>query len=155
MDVLPEERRARDGGPDGAQPGDHDAAASRPDIDDACSFLSAQASWLELGLRTCEDTPLVASALQAHERGHETWLALIGAAERAGEGPVADRLAALYQFHGRLVGVLEGGPDGRVDAVTCAEVRRLLGERLVLLTDQTIAALRTSVPRAPAVAALP
>lgn len=128
------------------------------DVEGACAFLCAQASWLDLGLRRSEDPSQLATALRAHERGHETWLGLIGAADRVGETGAADRMGALYAFHGRVVGALEGGPDGRVDAVACAEVRRLLCERLDHLTRETLAALRVPRldvrPAAPALALL-
>lgn len=128
----------------------------RFDVEGACAFLCAQASWLDLGLRRSEDPSLLATALRAHERGHETWIGLIGAADRAGETGASDRMGALYAFHGRVVGVLEGGPDGRVDAVACAEVRRLLCERLGRLTRDTLDALRVPGldvrPPAPALA---
>lgn len=140
MDVMLEDREPRDAGAaasSGATRGGDDF-----DVEGACAFLCAQASWLDLGLRRNDDPSLLATALRSHEQGHETWLRLIGSAERAGATVAVAQLGALYAFHGRLVGALEGGMGGRVDAVACAEVRRLLCERLDHLTREGLEVLR-------------
>lgn len=106
-------------------------------------FLRGQCSCLQRGLERAEDETAVAIVLRSHEACHGAWLSLIAALERP--SPAAAALVAnLYNFHGRVVGSLERGPDLRLDAGLRADVRRLLGDRLATLTEETLGAVQAA-----------
>lgn len=110
----------------------------------ATTFLQGQAGWLVRALEECIDATLLGVARLAHDRSHGRWLALIAAAAEAGDPVLADDLAALYTFHGRIVESLERGAGGRVDGASCAVVRRILAERLSVRTAAAIRAVHGS-----------
>lgn len=141
MDVVEQDRGRQDAAAQAAGSGAAPAGADF-DVDGACAFVCAQASWLDLGLRRSNDPTVLATALRSHEQGHETWIRLISSAERSGASGAAVQLGALYAFHGRLIGALEGGTGGGVDALACDDVRRLLCDRLGRLTRESLEVLR-------------
>lgn len=111
------------------------------DREAAALFLRAQASWLRRGLRLAADPVEVGVVLGTHDRSHESWVELIAAAERAGGHDAAAAIAALYGFHGRVVGSLERRMDLRLDAAVQEQVRRMLADRLTTMTEETLALL--------------
>jgi hypothetical protein len=113
-----------------------------PDHD--CTFLREQARALGAGLRRSDDPALVATALTAHESSHESWLDLLARTE--GDPALAERLATLYQFHGRLVESLDRGLDGWLNPRAAHEIRAVLADRLDECTEATVAALRRTAP---------
>lgn len=121
---------------------DDDAAASGRLVDRnrAALFLRAQSSWLRLGLGRADDPTAVGIVLGAHDASHESWLALIAALE-AEDAEAAERVSALYWFHGRVVGSLERGADRRLGADALAGVRSLLAAMLGRLTEEAVARL--------------
>lgn len=112
------------------------------DVEAVCLFMRAQSSWLRRGLRHADDPTAVGIVLGAHDASHESWLGLIAAIERiVGPEPAAE-LAALYGFHGRVVGCLEQGVDRRVPHEVADAMREGLAERLAELTEAAIDAVR-------------
>ena len=99
----------------------------------AVRFVRTQSWWLERGLTRAEDATAVGIVLGTHDASHEAWLALIAALEADGDTG-AGAVAALYEFHGRVVGFLERGLDQRLDPGVRSGLRSLLKTRLAQLT---------------------
>lgn len=104
------------------------------------TFLRAQASWLARGLTHGTDPTAVGLVLGAHERAHERWVDLIASLHQRLGADAAQTVATLYAYHGRVAGSLERGP-GFLDPDTAAVVRNYHAERLLQLTEVTVAAL--------------
>jgi hypothetical protein len=111
-----------------------------PDRLGATAFLRAQSAALHRGLEGVEHRPAVGIALGAHDASHESWLALISALEDAGR-PAARDIAALYTYHGRVVGFLERRLDHRLDDEVRAGLRALMSARLHRLTETAVDAV--------------
>jgi hypothetical protein len=116
-------------------------------IDDAAAhndaialFLRTQASWLAHGLARADDPTAVGIVLGRHDVSHERWLGVIAYLDRVDQ-TVAEQLATLYAFHGRIVGCLERGPDPRLGADVHQEVRRMLSRRLAAMTSECVTAV--------------
>lgn len=128
--------------PDGHRPsravGAHEGGLDR---DAAEVFLRAQSAWLRRGLTHGEDREVVRLVLNSHETSHESWLALIAAAERHLGAPVAQVLGAVYTGHGRVAGTLERGATTTLSAEVATRVRDLLATHLAALTEAAVAAL--------------
>jgi uncharacterized protein YPO0396 len=103
----------------------------------ACTFLQAQGQWLAHGLEHASAPDVVGTVLGMHDASHEAWLDLIAAIERADEA-AAQEVAALYGYHGRVVGSLERGLDPLLTGAVQHQVRRLLVRRLETLTAQAV-----------------
>lgn len=115
------------------------------EVDRECAFLREQAEALCTGLRATSSPALLATALNAHEASHETWMCLLARLERDGPPQLAADLETLYEFHGRLVESLERGLDGWLNAQAAYEIRRVLADRLAECTAMAVAALRRHV----------
>jgi hypothetical protein len=111
------------------------------DVAAASLFLRAQASWLCRGLTRNDDPAAVGIVLGAHDASHESWLTLIAATQVSHGDDTAQEIAALYGFHGRVVGSLERGLDRRLETRVADHIRELLAERLRDLTQAAIARL--------------
>lgn len=103
-------------------------------------FVRAQSSWLSRGLTRARDPVAARLVLTVHDRAHESWLALIAAANRELPPDAATRLAALYTFHGHVAGVLEQFVD-RWNLAVPQDVCEDLQERLEELTESAVDAL--------------
>lgn len=124
------------------------------DVVSASLFLRAQSSWLCRGLERAADPTATGIVLGAHDASHESWLDLIATVQRCRGDEPAQQIAALYGFHGRVVGSLERGLDRSLDPGVAASVRELLGERLQVLTERAVTILSSDEPST-AIEALP
>jgi hypothetical protein len=113
-------------------------------VDRDCSFLRAQAASLAEGLRRSGRPECLASALSAHDDGHEPWVRLLAKVAAEDERRLALELSDLYEFHGRLVESLERGLDGWFNGEAAHEIRTVLANRLTDCTEHAVAALERS-----------
>jgi hypothetical protein len=120
---------------------------SRPGgfVEIAVRFLEHQADGLLHGLARSRDAAAVAAVLAAHDAAHEEWLAVIAASNRLLGAEAAEAVAALYSFHGRVVGFLEQGVDPDLGDGVAAEVHRVLERCLERLTLHAVTTLQRDV----------
>jgi hypothetical protein len=104
------------------------------DADAASTFLHSQARWLAHALDKANVPEIVGTVLGLHDASHEAWLELIADVERLDERSAQD-LAALYSYHGRVVGSLERGLDPLLNGSVQVQVRQLLADRLEAMTS--------------------
>jgi hypothetical protein len=120
---------------------------SRPGgfVEIAVRFLEHQADGLLHGLARSRDAAAVAAVLAAHDAAHEEWLAVIAATDRRLGAEAAGTVAALYSFHGRVIGFLEQGVDPHLGDGVTAEVHRVLERCLERLTLHAVTTLQRDV----------
>lgn len=103
-------------------------------------FLRRQQALL---LRQLGDADRDAGALPApRPAAHAEWLALIAVAGDECGREAADRVARLYEYHGRVAGSLERQRQLPLPPPASQNLRRLLADRLSELTDDAAAGLR-------------
>lgn len=128
--------------PDGRGPsGVVNAHEGALDRDAAEMFLRAQSAWLCRGLAHGGDREVVRLVLHSHDTCHDSWLALIAAANRQLGELAAQALGALYAGHGRVAESLERGSAVELSADVVARVRDLLADYVATLTEAAVAAL--------------
>lgn len=132
-----------------ATAGEHPGTARAPDRSQATLFLRSQSASLRRGLEQADHRPAVGIVLGAHDASHEAWLGLIGALEESGR-PGAEAVAALYTYHGRVVGFLERGFGCRLEPGVRTGLRALMTARLDRLTEAAVTALDGLAGRDPA-----
>jgi hypothetical protein len=114
-------------------------------VEIAVRFLEHQADGLLHGLAHSGDPAAVAAVLAAHDAAHEEWLAAIAATDRLLGPEAAEAIAALYSFHGRVIGFLEQGVDPHLGDGVTAEVHRVLERCLERLTLHAVTTLQRDV----------
>jgi hypothetical protein len=111
------------------------------DLEGARLFLRAQTLWLVRGVERADDPAALGIVLGSHDACHETWLALVAGADHHAGPEAAEAVAALYAFHGRVVGWLERGVVRRLPPDVSRRLRRMLVRQLRELTDAAEVAL--------------
>lgn len=98
---------------------------------EALAFVSTQSAALE---RALQDPSRLAAqvAIDLHEASHECWLSLL--ATLTEQGREASDAVALYTYSGRVAWVLERCARGALPFAECADIRRILRQRLRTLT---------------------
>jgi hypothetical protein len=126
-------------------------------VEIAVRFIEHQAAGLLHGLAHAMDRAAVASVVAAHDAAHEEWLTVIATTKRTLGPAAAQRVAALYSFHGRVIGCLERGVDPGLGNGVAAEVHRVLERCLERLTLHAVTTLQRGQAHAdaPAQAATP
>lgn len=102
------------------------------------TFLRAQAQWLCRGLSHSSDRVAVDIVLGAHDRSHDRWLGLIHHVSELLSDDVADEIAILYAYMGRIAGSLHNGATERLCPQVARSVRELLAERLNDRTEAVV-----------------
>ena len=115
----------------------------------AVDFLERRACDLRHALARPDCPDAIASLRARQADSHEGWLNLIGVLDR-GSGPeVAEQVATLYGFHGRVAACLERGLDPRLGPQVAARVRVQMLSELQHRTADTVSSLLERVAALP------
>lgn len=106
---------------------------------DGVVFLRRQQASLLRRLRDANDG--TDSAQPPVSAAHCKWLAVIAAAGEANGADAAQRVARLYEYHGRVAGSLERQRQIPLPPPAAQELRRRLASRLAGLTADAVAAI--------------
>jgi hypothetical protein len=112
----------------------------------ASTFLQSQGRWLVHALDHMEAPDVVGTVLGVHDASHESWLELIADLERFDEATATD-IAALYGYHGRVVGCLERGLDPLLSSTVQRQIRHMLSRRLDGMTSRAVELVRDLAAR--------
>lgn len=106
-------------------------------------FLQLQATVMQSGLAHAEDDLERFTVLRSHDSAHPAWLRLIATVERDGFAQLAERIAELYAFHGRIAESLEREASLRLPVPLASGVRRILTDQLEQFTESCVREIET------------
>ena len=118
----------------------------------AVDFLECRACDLRRAMARPHRPDAIEALRDRQAASHEGWLSLIGVLDRVAGPHVAEQVAGLYGFHGRVAACLERGLDPRLEPQVAVRVRVQLLAELQARTGTTVAAVldRTSAVAHPA-----
>ncbi len=118
----------------------------------AVDFLESRACDLRHAMARPERPDVIDALRDRQAASHEGWLRLIGVLDEIAGPHVAEQVAGLYGFHGRVAACLERGLDPRLGPQVAVRVRVQLLAELQARTGATVAAVldQTSAVRHPA-----
>ena len=107
----------------------------------AVDFLESRACDLRHAMARPDRPDAIAALRDRQAASHEGWLSLIGVLDRVAGAYVAEQVAGLYGFHGRVAACLERGLDPRLGPQVAVRVRVQLLAELQARTGATVAAV--------------